>query len=390
MSEFKIIWGGDVLTANTSCEANFLGVGNYDHKELLESKFLDGDTLKEDEPNDTTADVYILEEDGSTKKLHVFPTRSQDGIVATYKIDNDGDSCKLLNDTNNIWYKELDITQESGAMFTVIADYDDWANIQSPSSRIVDNSASKDWFSFPQRGDRVCKFKFKTNDQAATNASMFMGCTSLKSVVLPYSITSISANTFNGCSNLVSYGDVDHITSIGDYAFSDCTSLTTAEFGKFLLKTSTGNQLGDAAFSGCTSLTNINYYIEYGYVEPDDCHALNIPNNCFKGCTSLKGSNGKTQLDIYGNVGAASFSGCTSLKKVSLSNSVTSIGSNAFNGCTILENVTINRTIPPHLGANAFNSTHSNLVIYVPSASVNAYKAASGWSVYASRIQAIQ
>ena len=387
MSEFNIIWGGDVLTANTSCEASFLGVGNDDHKELLESKFLDGDTLKEGETNDTTADVYILEENGGTRKLHVFPTGSQDGIVATYKIDNDGDSCKLLNDTNNIWYKELDIIPESGAMFTVIADYDDWANMQSTSSRIVDNSAPKDWFSFPQRGDRVCKFKFKTNDQAATNASMFMGCTSLKSVVLPYSITSISANTFNGCSNLVSYGDVDHITSIGDYAFSDCTSLTTAKFGKFL--TSTGNKLGVGAFSGCTSLTNINYYIENGYVQPDDCHALNIPNNCFKGCTSLKGSNGKTQLDIYGNVGAASFSGCTSLKKVSLSNSVTSIGSNAFNGCTILENVTINRTTPPALGTNAFANTPNNLVIYVPSGSVNAYKAESGWSVYASRIQAI-
>lgn len=388
MSEFKIIWGGDVLTANTSCEASFLGVGNYDHKELLESKFLDGDTLKEDEPNDTTADVYILEEDGSTKKLHVFPTGSQDGIVATYKIDNDWDSCKLLNDTSNIWYKELDITQESGAMFTVIADYDDWVNIQSPSSRIVDNSSPKDWFSFPQSGDRVCKFKFKTNDQAATNASMFMGCTSLKSVVLPYSITSISANTFNGCSNLVSYGDVDHITSIGDYAFSDCTSLTTAEFGKFL--TSTGNKLGVGAFSGCTSLTNINYYIEDGYMQPDDCHKLNIPNNCFKGCTSLKGNNVKTtQLDIYGNVGAASFSGCTSLKKVWLSNNVTSIGTSAFNGCAILENVTINRTTPPTLGTNAFANTPNNLVIYVPSGSVNAYKAESGWSVYASRIQAI-
>lgn len=385
MSEFKIIWGGKVLTANTSCVARLSSVDEG----LLESKFLDGDTLKEDEPNDTTADVYILEENDSTRKLHVFPTRSQDGIVATYKIDNDGDSCKLLNSTSNIWYKELDIIPDSGAMFTVIADYDDWANIQSTSSRIVDNSAPKDWFSFPQRGDRVCKFKFKTNNQG-TNIGMFKGCTRLKSVILPYSITSISTNTFNGCSNLVSYGDADHITSIGSNAFSDCTSLTTAEFGKFLLKASTGNQLGDAAFSGCTSLTNINYYIENGYVQPDNCHALNIPNNCFKGCTSLKGSNDKAQLDIYGNVGDASFSGCTSLKKVWLSNSVTSIGNNAFYRCTSLTSVTVNATTPPTLlGSRAFYSTN-NCPIYVPSESVEAYKAASGWSDYASRIQAIQ
>jgi hypothetical protein len=40
------------------------------------------------------------------------------------------------------------------------------------------------------------------------------------------------------------------------------------------------------------------------------------------------------------------------------------------------------------LGNNAFYNTN-NCPIYVPSASVNAYKSASGWSTYASRIQAI-
>ena len=39
---------------------------------------------------------------------------------------------------------------------------------------------------------------------------------------------------------------------------------------------------------------------------------------------------------------------------------------------------------PPTLGANAFNNTTCK--IYVPDASVSAYKAATNWSTYASRI----
>jgi hypothetical protein len=40
------------------------------------------------------------------------------------------------------------------------------------------------------------------------------------------------------------------------------------------------------------------------------------------------------------------------------------------------------------LGASAFNDTN-NCPIYVPSESVETYKAASNWSSYASRIQSI-
>jgi hypothetical protein len=40
------------------------------------------------------------------------------------------------------------------------------------------------------------------------------------------------------------------------------------------------------------------------------------------------------------------------------------------------------------LGSSAFSITN-NCPIYVPSASVDTYKAASGWSTYASRIHEI-
>jgi hypothetical protein len=39
------------------------------------------------------------------------------------------------------------------------------------------------------------------------------------------------------------------------------------------------------------------------------------------------------------------------------------------------------------LNANAFNGTNASLVIYVPASQEDAYKAATNWSTYASKIQ---
>lgn len=65
-----------------------------------------------------------------------------------------------------------------------------------------------------------------------------------------------------------------------------------------------------------------------------------------------------------------------------------SIGRYAFSNCSGLTSIYVKATTPPTLGENAFYHTN-NCPIYVPSTSVNDYKAASGWSTYASRIQAI-
>ena len=55
----------------------------------------------------------------------------------------------------------------------------------------------------------------------------------------------------------------------------------------------------------------------------------------------------------------------------------------------MLTSVTLEATTPPTLGTTVFNGTHADLVIYVPAGSVEAYKSATNWSTYASKIQAI-
>lgn len=82
------------------------------------------------------------------------------------------------------------------------------------------------------------------------------------------------------------------------------------------------------------------------------------------------------------------FNGCTSLTEVTIGSGVKRISYNAFQNCTALTSITVLATKPPMLNAGAFDNTN-NCPIYVPAASLNAYKTATNWSSYASRIYAI-
>ena len=85
-------------------------------------------------------------------------------------------------------------------------------------------------------------------------------------------------------------------------------------------------------------------------------------------------------------IGERAFNAFQQLRTVTIPNSVTSIGKYAFAYCSGLTSITINAVTPPTIGTNVFVSTN-DCPIYVPEESVNAYKAASGWSTYESRIQ---
>ncbi|MBQ5752929.1 MAG: hypothetical protein IIV91_01810, partial [Alistipes sp.] len=58
----------------------------------------------------------------------------------------------------------------------------------------------------------------------------------------------------------------------------------------------------------------------------------------------------------------------------------------AFNFCSALKKVYCKPTTPPSLGSSVFDGNASGKRIYVPTASVDAYKAATRWSSYASAI----
>lgn len=121
--------------------------------------------------------------------------------------------------------------------------------------------------------------------------------------------------------------------------------------------------------------------------EKDFEGVTSVREYCFYYC---KGMEKVTVPDTVQNLGDRCFAYCTDLKYAIIGSGISNIPYMLFYRCTSLLSVTLYATTPPTIysGNPAFDYTN-NCPIYVPTQSVNAYKTASNWGVYASRIQAI-
>ena len=176
----------------------------------------------------------------------------------------------------------------------------------------------------------------------------------------------IISNTYeNGIGKIVFDGN---ITTIPDYAFRDCVNLTSVTIGDSV------TSIGGYAFSGCSSLKSITI--------PDS--VTSIGNSAFSSCSSLTNI---TIPDSVTSIGDSAFRNCSSLTSVTIGKSVTSIRNMAFANCRSLTSIYCKPTTPPLLFVtNTFSDIPSTAKIYVPTASVYAYKTAQYWSSYASKI----
>ena len=180
----------------------------------------------------------------------------------------------------------------------------------------------------------------------------FDGCTGLKQLILPESLTTIGMEAFRDCpietlcinSDIESYyppGDKTAwlnedsirenlktlklgrgITTILYPAFKDCKNLTSITLSENL------TEIRDGAFSGCTSLTSVDF---------SNCKKLTRISG-FPKCTGLKSIIWPENLT---EIGHGAFRGCTGLTSISLPASLTTIATDAFSGCKGLTSITL-------------------------------------------------
>ena len=187
------------------------------------------------------------------------------------------------------------------------------------------------------------------NSVTSIDERAFYGCSALTSITIPNSVTSIGDAAFWGCTGLTSITIPNSVTSIGNFAFRDCSGLTSVIIGDSVIS------IGDRAFSGCSGLTSII-----------------IP-------------------DSVTSIGNRAFLDCTALTSITIGISLIKVNYQILANCINLNTITITTEVPPVyvIVDQPFYNTQNLTHIYVPATSVDAYKAATGWSDYANIITAI-
>ena len=161
---------------------------------------------------------------------------------------------------------------------------------------------------------------------------------------------------------VVHSGVVYPVTAIGSGAFSYSSTLTAVEIPNSI------RTIGDHAFASCTGLQSI--------VVPNSVESLGrCAFHTCKALTSAVVGNAVPVIDEY------CFQYCSSLTEVVIGASVRLLAVKAFFDCPRLKKVTCLPTTPPAMNAtySLSDETYQGGTLYVPGASLQAYKADNYW-----------
>lgn len=244
-------------------------------------------------------------------------------------------NCILYFDANSVFSNCKNLTTVDCTGLITIADDIASQYINSIPSGIF-SSCSK-----------LSSINLEVTDIVEIKGSAFRGCVALTQINLPSSLTKIGNSVFYN-SGLTSIVIPESVTEIGQYIFMECKSLTTVTLPNNM------TLIPYQIFNKCTALTNVI-----------------IPESV-------------TKIDGY------AFMECSSLTALTIPAAVTEIGNYALQiGSTDNKaTITFKSTTPPTIPYPSVFKTSTLNKIYVPSASVEAYKTADKWTSLAAYIEA--
>lgn len=362
-SSFALSGGG-----NISVE----GYPNVD--ELEEVKELSGNEniiITDSEGNKKTTignlKEYVVKDISELPPFRIFETESDYNAVK----DELGDCVVCLRDTGVMLYHVYNKTEEGGGEIE-----DKYIRFADPEvQRILVENFSSDGVGMTSEDiEKVTSIGtvFKGNDQITSfnelkyfeniinfgyygggtlNDAAFYNCANLEEITLPPRLNSISAATFQNCTKL--RFDLSalpkSIKYIQSYAFSDCANV-------------------------------------YGYIDLPELVQINpfcFMNTNVEGVLNL----GNITQTSQTYAGQGDFTS-SALRFAILPSTLQYIGLGTFANTPSMTALVCKATVPPaFMGGSPFSKCDA--VFYVPDASVEAYKTATNWSSFASRIKGI-
>lgn len=311
----------------------------------------------------------LVYEDGFTMLIAVECADSDDVISTLKDINREygADAFQQVSDTNilastsffNIdFILSVPITEDNGVFYADLGLVEVLFRYNSTNSSFVIPDTVYAIFH-----DAFSNNEYITSVTGGNNLQLildraFLGCINLVSIDLPDSLTTIGVSAFEDCRSLESISIPIGVKAIPARAFYTCLSLESVTM------TNSVESIGDEAFKFC-AFTSITL------------------------SANLK------------DIGDIAFWG-TGLTSIFIPESVDYIGYSAFNQCYDLTTVIVNINTPivyTEQNMWLFGSLDDvlvgeelvprELVIKVPSGTVDNYKDATGWSYYADRIEVI-
>ena len=278
-----------------------------------------------------------------------------------------------------------------------------YGDFTDKSSEIVDSGTSND-MSWNLNGNGVLTISGTGNmpDYSSTSQPWYKYRESIKQVKIGDGITGIGNCAFSGCTNLASVTIPGNVTSIGRFAFSSCKALeeltipegvknlgseiiadTYIEKIKIPSTVTTSDKVfsdDDGALAGDAVLTEVEFAEGMTRIPADVCKNASsmekvvIPStvtsigcSAFYGCGGLKGvslPDGLTKIDNY------AFEKCKNLTSITVPKSVTSIGEGVFRNCTSLKSAVIEanskKLFETTIGYSAFNGCTNLTSVTIP------------------------
>lgn len=210
--------------------------------------------------------------------------------------------------------------------------------------------------------------EYSNDSMAKVPAYAFYGCASLERISFPVA-TAVQDSVFKDCTKLATV-NMPELLNFGFSGFEGCKSLEIVDFPK-------APSTGYSTFAGCTKLKSVNMPL-----------VTAIKNGVFNS-TALE----SVAFPLVTAVESVAFKSCTALVKADFPK-LTQINGYAFQSCTALKAFILRGETMCTLGStNGFvgSSIASGTgYIYVPSALLESYKAATNWSTYADQFRALE